>query len=232
MTIQLISTQQLAVQSGVKILVYGKAGVGKTTLCATAPAPVILSAEAGLLPLRDYNIPVIQIRTVEDLMEAHRWAESSAEAQQFQTICIDSLTEVGEVVLANAKQIVKDPRQAYSELIEKMGRTIRAFRDLDGKHVYMAAKQDLVKDESTGVTLSGPSMPGVKLAQQLPYLFDEVFHLGVNKDKNGNTFRFFRTEPDLQVEAKDRSGRLDPVEFPDLTYIINKILEVRSYEEP
>ena len=37
--------------SGVKVLVYGQAGSGKTTLIRTAPAPLILSAEAGLLSL-------------------------------------------------------------------------------------------------------------------------------------------------------------------------------------
>lgn len=224
MAIQLLSTQQLAVQHGVKILTYGKAGVGKTTLCATAPAPVILSAEAGLLSLREHNIPVIQIRTVDDLMEAHRWAEESTDAMQFETICIDSLTEIGEVVLANAKKLVSDPRQAYGELLEKMGVTIRAFRDFSGKHVYMTAKQESVLDDGSGIRLNGPSMPGSKLGQQLPYLFDEVFHLGINKDNNGKSFRYLRTEPDLQYEAKDRSGRLNPVEPPDLTYIINKVL--------
>jgi len=218
------TTDQAAQLHGVKMLIYGVSGVGKTTLCATAPQPIILSAEAGLLSLRKFQIPVIEIRTVDDLTEAHRWCQQAAEARQFATVCIDSITEIGEVVLANAKRQVKDPRQAYGELIEKMMTTIKAFRDLQGKHVYMAAKAEPVKDEMTGVVRYMASMPGSKLGPQLPYLFDEVFRLGINKTPQGEQYRFLQTQPDLQYDAKDRSGALDPIEPPDLNHVISKIL--------
>lgn len=224
MALKFTTTDQAAQLHGVKMLIYGTSGVGKTTLCATAPQPIILSAEAGLLSLRKFQIPVIEIRTVDDLTEAHRWCQQAAEARQFATVCIDSITEIGEVVLANAKRQVKDPRQAYGELIEKMMTTIKAFRDLQGKHVYMAAKAEPVKDEMTGVVRYMASMPGSKLGPQLPYLFDEVFRLGINKTPQGEQYRFLQTQPDLQYDAKDRSGALDPIEPPDLNHVISKIL--------
>ena len=40
--------------SGVKCVVYGPAGGGKTRLLATAPSPIILSAEKGLLSLKKF----------------------------------------------------------------------------------------------------------------------------------------------------------------------------------
>lgn len=224
MALKFTTTDQAAQLHGVKMMIYGTSGVGKTTLCATAPQPIILSAEAGLLSLRKFQIPVIEIRTVDDLTEAHRWCQQAAEARQFATVCIDSITEIGEVVLANAKRQVKDPRQAYGELIEKMMITIKAFRDLQGKHVYMAAKAEPVKDEMTGVVRYMASMPGSKLGPQLPYLFDEVFRLGINKTPQGEQYRFLQTQPDLQYDAKDRSGALEPIEPPDLNHVISKIL--------
>lgn len=224
MALKFTTTDQAAQLHGVKMLIYGVSGVGKTTLCATAPQPIILSAEAGLLSLRKFQIPVIEIRTVDDLTEAHRWCQQAAEARQFSTVCIDSITEIGEVVLANAKRQVKDPRQAYGELIEKMMTTIKAFRDLQGKHIYMAAKAEPVKDEMTGVVRYMASMPGSKLGPQLPYLFDEVFRLGINKTPQGEQYRFLQTQPDLQYDAKDRSGALDPIEPPDLNHVVSKIL--------
>ena len=224
MALQFSTTDQASAAAGVKVLVYGDAGMGKTTLCATAPAPIIISAESGLLSLRKYRIPVIEIKTIDQLTEAYDWSIRSAEARQFATICIDSISEIGEVVLANAKRQVKDPRQAYGELIEKMTMTIRAFRDLPGKHVYMAAKMEPMKDELTGVVRYGPSMPGSKLGPQLPYFFDEVFRLGVNKSPQGETYRFLQTQPDLQYTAKDRSGSLAAIESPDLNHVFAKIL--------
>ena len=227
MAVHITTTQQAAQLHGIKCLVYGKSGAGKTKLAATAPAPIILSAESGILSLREFQIPMIQIKTVADLTEVHQWAQNSAEAKQFATIYIDSISEIGEVVLANAKAQVKDPRQAYGELIEKMMSTIKAFRDLPGKNVVMAAKQEPIKDEMTGIVQYGPSMPGSKLGPQLPYLFDEVFRLGVGKTPQGVEYRFLQTGPDLQYDAKDRSGSLDPVERPDLSFVFSKILGVR-----
>lgn len=227
MTVHITTTQQAAQLHGIKCLVYGKSGAGKTKLAATAPAPIILSAESGILSLREFQIPMIQIKTVADLTEVHQWAQNSAEAKQFATIYIDSISEIGEVVLANAKAQVKDPRQAYGELIEKMMALVKAFRDLPGKNVVMAAKQEPIKDEMTGIVQYGPSMPGSKLGPQLPYLFDEVFRLGVGKTPQGVEYRFLQTGPDLQYDAKDRSGSLDPVERPDLSFVFSKILGVR-----
>lgn len=239
MALQFTTSEQAAQVAGVKALIYGGAGMGKTVLCATAPAPIVLSAESGLLSLRRknleklfgvgntavcYNVPVIQINDVDDLTDAYNWCARSAEAQQFATVCLDSLSEIGEKVLNNAKRQVKDPRQAYGELIEKMETVIRLFRDLPGKHVYMAAKMEPMKDEMSGVVKYGPSMPGAKLGAKLPYFFDEVFRLGVNKTPQGESYRFLQTQPDLQYEAKDRSGSLQPLEPPFLTSLFDKIL--------
>jgi len=223
------------------MLVYSGAGAGKTSLCATAPRPVVISAEAGLLSLSPrniarmygennpnitYDIATMQVTTLAQLVEAYAYLADprSGARDHFSTICIDSLTELAEVMLANLKQTKTDPRQAYGELIDKMGALVRQFRDLPGYHVYMTAKSEFSKDEGSGMTKYQPSMPGTKLGQQLPYLFDEVFHLGVNRTTKGDSYRYLLTQPDMQYVAKDRSGSLDEMEMPALYNIINKIL--------
>lgn len=239
MVLKFTTAQQASQSSGVKLLVYGSAGIGKTVLTATLPAPILISAESGELSLRQnnlrrifgdnaqgicYNMPMIEVKTVEDLTDAYNWCSRSAEARQFASVGLDSLSEIAEVVLNNAKRQVKDPRQAYGELLEKMETLIRYFRDLPGKHVYMAAKMEPHKDELTGIVKYGPSMPGSKLGAKLPYFFDEVFRLGINKTPQGETYRFLQTQPDLQYEAKDRSGALASIEPPNLTQLFSKIL--------
>lgn len=226
MALKFSTTDRVSQRNGIKILVYGQAGMGKTVLCSTAPGPIILSAEGGALSLRKLQIPLIEIADVQDLQDAHSWLLQSAEARQFQTVCVDSISEVAEVVLNNAKRQVKDPRQAYGELIDKMEMVIREYRDLPGRNVYMSAKIESIKDEMTGVVKYGPSMPGSKLGLKLPYFFDEVFRLGINKTPQGEAYRFLQTQPDLQYEAKDRSGALANVEPPDLAHIFRKILTI------
>jgi hypothetical protein len=100
---------------------------------------------------------------------------------------------------------------------------VRAFRDLPGKHVYVSAKVEWAKDEASGVMRFQPMMPGQKLGPQLPYLFDEVFYIGVGKDQQGAKFHYLQTQADLQYVAKDRSGSLDAYEPPDLGRVISKI---------
>lgn len=56
MAVKLTTSKQAALVHGVKCIVYGRAGIGKTMLVATAPAPFLISAESGLLSLREQNI--------------------------------------------------------------------------------------------------------------------------------------------------------------------------------
>lgn len=221
---QIYSSDSLINKQGIKCLVYGRAGVGKTMLAATCPQPIILSAESGLLSLSGKNLPVIPIKNVNDLTNAHTWFERSNEAKQFKTIYIDSLTEIGEIVLSNAKTMCKDPRQAYGELMDKMTMVIKSFRDLVGFNVVMTAKEEPRTDDVSGLTKYYPAMPGRKLGPNLPYYFDEVFHMDIGREpKGGGHYRYLLTQPTFSNDAKDRSGRLAEKEQADLSLLFNKI---------
>jgi len=221
MAILLKRTKEATAQA-VKLLVYGQAGAGKTSLIPTLPTPVILSAEGGLLSIADTNLPFIEITSMDDLREAYKWLTSSTEAAEFESVALDSISEIAEVVLNAEKKINKDPRAAYGAMQEQMADIIRGFRDLLGKHVYMSAKLEKTQDEM-GRVLYAPSMPGNKTGQSLPYFFDEVLALRVEKDAEGNTRRALMTDGDGLWLAKDRSGKLEVWEDADLGEIIKKI---------
>lgn len=222
MAITLKNTRDVSTEKGVKILVHGVSGCGKTTLIKTLANPLVLSAESGLLVLQDHDIPYIEIGTLDELTEAYNWVSTNEEARQFDTICLDSISEIAEVVLAAEKDVAKDPRQAYGAMQDQMSKIIRAFRDLEGFNVYFSAKTEKEKDD-TGRLLWSPMMPGNKMGQALPYFFDEVFALRVEKDEAGENVRMIQTDNDGVWSAKDRSGRLDFWEEPDLGAIIAKI---------
>ena len=208
--------------NGVKVLCYGAAGAGKTSLIKTLPNQIVLSAEGGLLSIQDANLPYIEIADMATLQEAYKWLTESADAKGFQSVALDSISEIAEVVLNAEKKATKDPRQAYGAMQEQMADIIRAFRDISGKHVYMSAKLEKTQDEQ-GRILYGPSMPGNKTGQALPYFFDEVLALRVEKDAEGNTQRALMCDSDGLWLAKDRSGKLAAWEAPDLGAIIAKI---------
>jgi hypothetical protein len=205
----------------IKVLVHGPAGSGKTRLCATTDGkPLIISAESGLLSLREFNLDVWEIKSMDDLREVFTYLQTD---KTYEWICLDSISEVAEVVLAAEKKLTKDPRKAYGEMQDQMTALIRAFRDLP-KNVYMSAKQGKVKDDVTGAIFFGPSAPGQKTAEALPFFFDEVFALHNWKDAEGNFQSALQTRRDAQYEAKDRSGALAAAEPPHLGNIRAKII--------
>lgn len=217
------TTDKEGVRHGVKCLVYGRAGAGKTRLCGTAPVPLIISAEAGLLTLRGKQIPVLKVSTAQDVKDALAWCKTDAVKNGFQTICLDSISEIAEKVLVDERTKTKDPRQAYGELATQTIQLVKDFRDLPGLHVLVTAKETTVTDPITGVAKAQPTSPGQQVGPALPYLFDEVFHAATDKDAEGKLYHYLRTRASYNADAKDRSDVLDEIEYPDMTHIISKI---------
>lgn len=206
--------------NGVKILLYGSPGVGKTTLLATVPRCVIISAEKGLLSIAGSNQLVIEVSDLTDLTDAYNWLVQNP--QHYDSVAIDSISELGEIVLHALKSKYNDARLAYTELSDKVLDIVRRFRDLQNKNVIMVAKAGNVKEELTGALKYFPTLPGTKLANALPYQFDEVLYLSMKNEIGQAPVRFVQTGPDFQVTAKDRSGTLNLYERPNLGDIISK----------
>jgi AAA domain len=222
------TTDKHALHHGVKVCVHGPAGAGKTRLIETCPSPIIGSAESGTLSIAAARIPMCEITSIEDLIDFRRWATGSNESRHFQTISLDSITEIAERLLSAEKKVSKDPRKAYGEMMDKVAVELRLFRDLPGKHVYFSCKSGL-REMPDGTHMHFPIMPGNKTAEALPFYFDEFFFLGVSSYADPGppakqvTFRFLQTQRTATIEAKDRSGVLSEVEEPHLGKIFEKI---------
>ena len=181
--------------------------------------------EAGLLSIKDKdNVTAIEVKEAHEIEEIAQLLESGQ--LDYDTVCLDSVTEMSEILLASEKQKSKDPRRAYGEVIEIMTKTMRRFRDLK-IHVIFVAKEDKIRDEQTGMFTYQPMMVGAKLPVQIPYFFDEVLVLRVFEEENEEgkkvTNRWLQTTLGANYTAKDRSGKLDTFEEPNLTHIINKL---------
>ena len=230
MAIKLTTTAQST--GFVRCLVYGRAGVGKTVLSRTAPKPLIIASEKGLLSLQEENIPVIMIENHEDLEEAYDFITTNDKAKDFETIVLDSISDIAEAVLSYFKKNPIDgnthPQAAYGSMADVLLPLIKQFRDLPGKHVYFIAKSKRVKDDYTGITSWLPSMPGQQLGPALPYLFDFVLPMRVGETDKGIEYRYLQTKADIQWEAKDRSGKLDLIEEPNLTKLFKKALSKKK----
>ena len=178
------------------------------------------------MSLAGSNVVGCEVGTMAEVGEACRWILQSEEAAGIGLIGIDSISEIADICLEEELELTKDGRQIYGNVLRRMRKLIKTFRDLPGKHIYMTARQARLQDDS-GKIFYGPDMPGQKLGYMIPSWFDEVFCQRVfSKTENNKTTitRMIQTCSDGVYLAKDRSGKLDQFEAPDVGAIYSKIL--------
>lgn len=229
MAIKLTTTKQD--KGHVKCLVYGPSGAGKTRLASTAPNPVIISSEKKLISLKDFNIPVILIENHEDLQDAYDFIMTDKRAKGFETVVIDSISDIAETILSYFKENPVDgnthPQAAYGSMADTLSPLIKKFSNIPDKHVYVIAKSKMVEDQYTNVSGFSPSMPGKVLGMNLPYEFDFVFAMRMGEREGGEKFRYLQTQADIQWLAKG-SENLDAMEEPNLTKLFKKALATKK----
>jgi len=230
-------------------LVIGKYGLGKTSLLRTmlgqeytsggwkqvSDPPeekvCVLSAESGLLAVRDLVkaglVEGYEIGSQQEFKEAYQLLATTQEMKdRYGWIFIDSLTEIS----ARCDQVM---REKYSDRSKSFNRwddyyatiqlTVKGFRDLKDYSVVFTCLETINKDESNR-RYPAPDVVGRGLKEKLPSFFDEVFYMQTTTDDDGNEYRVFYTQPINEYPAKDRSGKLNTIEKPNLLYIKNKIL--------
>ncbi len=214
----------LARTLGVKALVYSDPGVGKTPVINTAPRPVLLACEPGLRSMAGSQVPTYEGYTVERAVDFLRWATGSAEATNFDTLCIDSVSQFAELILEHEMNRHKDGRAAYRELSKTVYGWLNALYFMKQKHIYLVAKKT-VAEEGT-IKKARPYFPGQDLNVKVPHLFDEILHMErVINPQDGKMRPMFRTLGNDTLLARDRSGRLAEFEHPDLNYLFGKAMQ-------
>jgi len=222
MAINIVKSKGIAKRNGVKILCYGKSGLGKSSIFKSTGKTLLLSSQSGELVLNDVdNVDIIRVKTLEDLKEAYTYAKEHV--KDYETVGIDSITDIGEIIVADLK---KDPHYGdmknsmpmwmrYSEIMLGIA---KSFRDLDNVNVVIIALEESIKNGFEECLV--PLIPAKKVQAKLPSLYDEVLYLRMNKDGG----REFVTQPSAEVVAKDRSGKLDDIEVYSQEFGIRKIL--------
>ena len=134
------SPSDLVELQGAKLLVYGISGAGKTTLCKTVPGKtLVVSMEACLLSIKDAkNVNAIEVKDAAEVMHLHDALKSVT--FQYDTVVLDSVSEISEILLTWEKSRSKDPRMAYGNVQESVTNLMRAFRDLN-MHVLFLCKE-------------------------------------------------------------------------------------------
>ena len=174
-------------------ILYGQSGSGKTYSAVTLPGKtLILSAEKGLRTLAELapDMDVADINSMADMREAA--ALLMQPGHGYDTVFIDSLSELGEMALAEAKALTKDGRQAYMLMADTIAGVIKTFNALP-LTVIMVAQEERVAAETIGPPVrAGSTGQGVRRA--CPYKLDFVFCLRARINDEGVERAFQRAE--------------------------------------
>lgn len=222
----------------ITILIYGESGIGKTSLIKTLdcePREVLyVAADPGQLALapskymsRDMRgTKFFQPKEANDFKKIREYIVSSAPGT-FKYVWIDGIDEVGE----RALELFKDREHgkskpnlqaAYGDMADAMKSWIR---DIQMANVATIFVTHIDENDASDIRYS-PSFPGKAVTQSLKKMFDEVWCMRMaRREPTSPLERLIQCTRNVgpQYEAKDRSGRLDDFEQPDLKAILTKI---------
>jgi hypothetical protein len=249
--------ERAAERGGVKALILGPYGIGKTSLLRTldAKTTLFIDGEAGDLAVQDVEADTMRPTTWPECrfiaalvggpnpafpetaiygVQHHQAAVDMFGADalaKYETIFVDSITKVSRLALQWAQQQPEafnqqgkpDLRGAYGLLGREMIAWITQLQHARGLNIIFTCAMEQVKDDFGRLTWE-PHLEGSKTGRELPGIVDEVISYALVADGDGGSYRAFITNKDNEfgLPAKDRSGRLEPIEEPHLGKLIAK----------
>lgn len=153
---------------------------------------------------------------------------------KYKTIFVDSITVASRDCLKWAEKQPEamsektgkpDTRGAYGLLGREMMRWLTHLQH-SNKSIVVVGILNREEDDLKRVTWV-PQIEGAKTARELPGIFDQVITLQNFKTEDGQMYRGLCCQQQNQwgYPAKDRSGRLELLEAPDLGILMKKIRE-------
>jgi hypothetical protein len=171
------------------------------------------------------------------------YAESGLEAflKERSIIFVDSITDLTRQAMAYSKQQPEafsdrtgkpDVRGAYGLLGREVIQALKHLQHARGKTVIFVGVLEKVTDEY-GASSWVPQMEGTKAGRELPGIVDQVISMQLFGKDVDDAWTLDVTSTDRRLvcksgnpwglPAKDRSGRLDMTEPPDLAALLAKI---------
>lgn len=210
----------------IKMLVYGDSGVGKTVFASTAPSPLFLDADKGMMSVQNV-VDRIPIDNWSDLQEA--WTFIASGEHEYKTIVVDALNELQRIVMDsvidkfNVRRMYEDqPTMAdWGKALNDFTNMIRMFVSLPYNVIFIAHASPRVFEEDRVL----PQLNGKQTANLLTRYMDIVGFMYVQASEV-RIARFLGFDLANAI-TKDRSWKLPPV-LPDPTWDkMQEILEAK-----
>jgi hypothetical protein len=258
--------QRMNAPRGVKALLVGPAGIGKTSQLRTLDPKTTLfvDLEAGDLSIQDVKVDTLRPRTWIECRDIAAFlggpnlslppgacysAEhyngiveaigKSLSLDKYSTFFIDSITVAGRLCFSWSQQQPEalsektgkpDIRGAYGLHAREMIAWLTQLQHAREKNVIFVGILELVRDEFKVATWD-IQIEGAKTGRELPGIVDQIITMQLVSFEEGSApvRAFICQQPNpANFPAKDRSGRLDTFEKPDLGELIAKVTGTKA----
>ena len=259
--------------TGVKAVITGKPGIGKTTLLTHLDPrhTLFIDLEAGDLAVGDFKGNTLQPRTWAQCQaiaclaggfnpaiqnpkakysQAHydvcseQMADVKEAIEKSKTLFVDSITVAARLALLAAQQNPQnftktgalDTRGCYGQIGRELMEWLIQLQHTRNKNVIFCSVLDEYQDD-LGQPVYALQLEGQKIYRELPGIVDQVITYAfvdeVDKDGHKSRSRKFicTTDNDFGYPAKDRSGKLQTYEEPNLKQLLTKLLPTQTKEK-
>jgi hypothetical protein len=233
-----------------KILIYGRAGCGKTALASQASGGYMIDADQGMLTARNLEDEFTKYRhfiefdeIIDDPRNPKGWIKFKeqiftisrlirAKQWPYDALVIDSLTRLGTMcinqVMAGAGKPGEPPQlQHYNTIVSEIRNMLQLITTFP---VLVIVCTHEVPIESDDGTMIKPKSVGQKLPDEVVPMFDEVWTAKVKKLPAGSGHADYLISwlPSNVRESRTRSGTLQELKVKELG--LRGILKAVGYD--
>lgn len=210
MEVNSVTKMNLEDDGDMRVIIYGPAGCGKTTLLAHFPKPMLIfDFDGNLKPI--YGIDGIDCITYaaedfkgckEQMTKFKKDLKAAKKEKYYKTFGYDSMTSMDTIVLAGLCDLnLKDKADlsVWREHHDWFAFVISSVKAIEGvNHVFLA--HEYYRENGDGkVNGVQPLVSGKSILAKLPGLFDEVWHVTI---KGGDNEREVALRSTARVRAK------------------------------
>ena len=140
-------SNEIAIQRNVKMMVYGQAGMGKTTLALSSPKPLLLDFDNGVKRVNnahlDDSVGIVQINNWQDVIQL--LTNEQADIAVFETIVVDTIGKMMDFIISYRCN-GRNPRvQDWGTINNDFKWFVNTLSGL-GKHIIFVAHRDSRKE--------------------------------------------------------------------------------------
>lgn len=232
----LVHVTRLVEKCGAKMLVYGEPGTAKTPMAFSLPNAVACVTETGLSSIRQSNVMAYNCQDYASIDEFFKWFcfSNSKDVYKFNTLIVDSLSRLTDIVIEFYKSRNKNLQKAYGDLADYVLKIVHHLHDMPNMNVVFLAQMFQEQQPIPGampVNGSLPTIPynvplfaGQKLMEKIPHIMNEIYYVKKLHRPDGIYGPAIITnDTNGEAMARSRCGKLNTLEPPDLNYIFSKI---------